>query len=54
MLLNISLLDIWGSGNMVSLEAYFVLKHYFCLYTPNVDLGSLRWHLLSPRVSLHV
>lgn len=40
MLLNVSVLDIWGSGNMVSVQACFVLKHYFCLYTPNVDLDS--------------
>lgn len=26
---------------MVSVEACFVFKHYFCLYTPNVDLGSV-------------
>lgn len=41
MLLNISLLDIWGSGNTVSVETWFVLKYYFCLCTPNVDSGSV-------------
>lgn len=41
MLFNISLLDIWGSGNMVSVEACFVLQHHFCLYIPDVDLGSI-------------
>lgn len=46
MLLNISLLDIWGSGNLV--EACFVPKCYFCLYSPNVDLGSVA---LAPSLS---
>lgn len=41
MLLNISSLDFWESWNMVSVEACFVFKHYFCLYTPNVDLVSV-------------
>lgn len=41
MLLNISSLDFWESRNVVSVEAFFVFKHYFCLYTPHVDLGSV-------------
>lgn len=41
MLLNVSLLDIWGSGSLISVEACFILRHYFCLYTLNVDLGSV-------------
>lgn len=41
MLLNISSLDFWESRNVISVQAHFVFKHYFCLYTPNIDLGSL-------------
>lgn len=40
MLLNISLLDIWGSGSVIPVEGCFLLEYCFCLYTPNADLGS--------------
>lgn len=39
-LLNVSLLDVWGSGNVIPAEACFVHEHYECLHTPHADLSS--------------
>lgn len=39
-LLNVSLLDVWGSGNVIPADACFVYEHYKCLHTPHADLSS--------------